>query len=78
MSEQSVKTRFWFGADVGPISKKDLKGAVVGILVSSGGTVSYKVAWVHDGERKTNWFEEYELCGADDTPETIGFITKQD
>lgn len=78
MSEQSVKTHFWFGADVGPISKKDLKGAVVGIRVSPGGTVSYKVAWVHDGERKTNWFEEYELCGADDMPETIGFVTKQD
>lgn len=78
MSEQTVKTRFWFGADVGPTSKKDLKGVVVAILVSPGDAVSYKVAWVHDGERKTNWFEEYELCGADDTPETVGFVRKPD
>lgn len=76
-SKKSVKTRFWLGDAAGPISKKDVKGIVVGMLVSLGDAVSYKVAWVHDGERKTNWFEECELCGADDMPETIGFVAKQ-
>lgn len=78
MTEQNVKTCFWFGDAVGPISKKDVKGVVVALLVSPGDVVSYKVAWVHDGERKTNWFEEFELCGVKDTPETMGFVSRQD
>ena len=77
MSEKSVKTRFWLGDEAGPVSKKALKGVVVGILVCPGDVVSYKIAWVHSGDRKTNWFEEFELCGVDDMPETIGFVTKQ-
>ncbi len=80
MSEHdvSVETKYWFGDSVGSILADDLDGIVIGIQINLGPSVSYNVAWINRGERKTDWFKECELRGVAQMEETIGFVSKKE
>ena len=75
--DKSVTTRFWIGDNVGSILEDDVEGIVTQICVRPGCVVSYQVAWISAGDRKTAWFEDCELRGVSDMPETIGFVGKK-
>ena len=70
----STQTKYWIGNHVGSLLADDLEGIVTRVCISAGEHVTYEVAWIHDGKRETAWFDEFELRGVNNMPETIGFV----
>ena len=69
---QSITTKYGLGVRVAIKGERGFRVTITRFMIAADG-IQYEASWMHDGQRKTDWFYEHELEGPSKQQIKVGF-----